>query len=125
MRCIVSESNRTLQSVLNATNLDKRVKLSVCSGLKAKMSLINETLLVKTFRDEIWAILGVFANIQMPAISVYALYGDVSSSIHLPEFGKLNISSDAPIEWRDFSMTLFAYLAAKRELSYTRKKRLH
>ena len=66
------------------------------------MSTINEALQNEAIRKEAWVLLNFPPSLKLPSMSSSLLYGDVSTAVHLPNFKRIFISSDAPQVWVDF-----------------------
>ena len=66
------------------------------------MSLINEALQNDDIRKEAWLLLKFPPSLELPYMSSILLNGDVSTAVHLPNFKKIFISSDAPQSWINF-----------------------
>ena len=97
-------ANRTtsLRSALEASSMEENKKTNILSGMQAKMSTINEALQNEDIRKETWLLLKFPLSLELPYMSSSLLYGDVSTAVHLPNFKKVFISSDAPQSWIEF-----------------------
>ena len=98
----IPNRSTSLLSALNESSLEAFKKKNILSGRKAKMSIINEALQKDGIREEAWRLLDFPLSLALPAMSSSLLYGDVSTVVHLPNFEKVFISSDAPQSWVDF-----------------------
>ena len=98
----VADRRTSLRSALEASSLEKYKKANILSGMQAKMSLINEALQNDDIRKEAWLLLKFSPSLELPYMSSILLYGDVSTAVHLPNFKKIFISSDAPQSWINF-----------------------
>ncbi len=98
----VADRTTSLRSALEASSLEKYKKANILSGMQAKMSLINEALQNDDIRKEAWLLLKFSPSLELPYMSSILLYGDVSTAVHLPNFKKIFISSDAPQSWTNF-----------------------
>ncbi len=93
------QEDESLKEVLRTSKLLKSHRESAMSGPRASMTSINAALEVNEFRNLIWEQLKLPENLPMAAVSGELLYGDLSSTIHLPGFSHVYISSSASTEY--------------------------
>jgi hypothetical protein len=96
-----------LQNIITTSTMTKSSKDSAKDGLRATMSSINDALQrVDEFRANIWTKLNLPLEMPMAALTGNLLYGDISSTIHLPGFKSVYISSSESKEYIQFFETV-------------------
>ena len=88
------DNKTTMQAELKDSSCESRWIKRALTGLSASMSSINEVLRDAKFRHCVWESFGIPMDVQYPELPGALMYGDVSSSVHLPNLQSIYVSEN-------------------------------
>ena len=116
---ILVNQSLNFQTILNNTSCTALTKKSVRSGLSAKMTCVNDALSDNSFRVAIWQHLNISSSVRLPELPGAVLYGDVSSSVHLPGIPVIYVSNENPVEAHFYTAISKTLIAVKKIVTFS------
>ena len=118
----VHEKMGSLYDVLDKSSLPTNTKNSVKSGLAARMSKVNEALTDTAFRNAVWDSFNISREVEFIELPGSLLYGDVSSSVHLPGLSVIYVSDATPLAGRFYESVSKAMKSSKKVLFFSEEE---